>query len=136
MSGWIFDTNVASRVIRGDRREIVERLVALPISDIVISSITEGELLYGLAKRGYPATLSKRVQEFLLRVDVLPWDDDVTKIYADLRAACKAKGVTLAPLDLMIAAHAAAIDATLATREKAFARVPHALRIEDWAERA
>ncbi|ACF00725.1 type II toxin-antitoxin system VapC family toxin [Rhodopseudomonas palustris] len=134
MSGWMLDTNVASHVIRGDRREIIERLVALPISDVVISSITEGELLYGLAKRGYPTALSERVREFLLRVDVLPWDHEVTKTYADLRAVCEAKGVTLSPLDMMIAAHAAATNATLVTRDKAFSRVPSPLRIEDWAE--
>ncbi|NEW85824.1 type II toxin-antitoxin system VapC family toxin [Rhodopseudomonas sp. WA056] len=134
MSGWMLDTNVASHVIRGDKREIIERLVALPISDVVISSITEAELLYGLAKRGYPTALSERVREFLLRVDVLPWDHEVTKTYAELRAACEAKGVTLSPLDMMIAAHAAATDATLVTRDKAFSRVPSPLRIEDWAE--
>lgn len=134
MSGWMLDTNVASHVIRGDRREIIERLVALPISDVVISSITEGELLYGLAKRGYPTALSERVREFLLRVDILPWDHEVTKTYADLRAVCEAKGVTLSPLDMMIAAHAAATNATLVTRDKAFSRVPSPLRIEDWAE--
>ncbi|PZA12646.1 VapC toxin family PIN domain ribonuclease [Rhodopseudomonas palustris] len=134
MSGWMLDTNVASHIIRGDKREIMERLVALPISDVVISSITEAELLYGLAKRGYPTALSDRVREFLLRVDVLPWDHDVTKTYADLRATCEANGVTLAPLDMMIAAHAVATEATLVTRDKTFGRVPHPLRIEDWRE--
>ncbi|QDM16690.1 type II toxin-antitoxin system VapC family toxin [Tardiphaga sp. vice352] len=128
----MLDTNIASHVIRGDRREIIERLIALPMEDIVLSSVTEAELLYGLAKRGYPEALSERVRQFLLRVDVLPWDHDVAKTYGDLRAACEAKGVTLAPLDMMIAAHAAAVDATLVTRDKAFARIPQSLRIEDW----
>uniref|UniRef100_Q07Q46 Ribonuclease VapC n=1 Tax=Rhodopseudomonas palustris (strain BisA53) TaxID=316055 RepID=Q07Q46_RHOP5 len=136
MTGWMLDTNIASHVIRGDRREIIDRLVALPIADIVISSVTEGELLYGLAKRGYPETLSERVRQFLLRVDVLPWDHEVAQIYGDLRAACDARGVTLAPLDMMIAAHAAAADATLVTRDRAFAHVPHPLRIEDWTKPA
>lgn len=134
MTGWMLDTNIASHVIRGDRRDIIDRLIARPIADIVISSVTEGELLYGLARRGYPAALSERVRQFLLRVDVMPWDHDVTPTYADLRAACEAKGVTLAPLDMMIAAHAAATGATLVTRDKAFAQVPPPLRIEDWSE--
>lgn len=47
MSGRMQDNNIASPVIRGDEREIIERLAALPISDVVISSITEAELLYG-----------------------------------------------------------------------------------------
>ena len=132
MTAWLLDTNIASDVIKGDRREIFDRLIALPIEDIAISSVTEAELLYGLAKRGYPKALSERVRQFLLRVDVLPWDHDITKTYGELRAACEAKGVTLAPLDMMIAAHAVAIDATLVTRDKAFARVPHPLKFEDW----
>jgi tRNA(fMet)-specific endonuclease VapC len=134
MTAWMLDTNIASHVIKGNQPEIIKRLVSLPMEDIVISSITEGELLYGLAKRGYPKALSERVRQFLLRVDVLPWDHDVTRAYGDLRAACKAKGVTLVPLDMMIAAHAVAADATLVTRDKAFARVPMSLRIDDWTE--
>lgn len=132
MTVWMLDTNIASYVIKGDRPEIIDRLVSLPIEDIVISSVTEGELLYGLAKRGHPKVLSERVRQFLLRVDVLPWDHDVTQTYGDLRAVCEAKGVPLGPLDMMIAAHAVAANATLVTRDKAFARVPVSLKIDDW----
>lgn len=134
MTLWMLDTNIASHVIKGDRPEIGERLVSLPIADIVISSVTEGELLYGFAKRGYPKALSERVRQFLLRVDVLPWDHDVTRTYGDLRAGCEAKGVILAPLDMMIAAHAVAADAILVTRDRTFARVPESLKIDDWAK--
>jgi tRNA(fMet)-specific endonuclease VapC len=132
MTAWMLDTNIASHVIKGDQPEIIKRLVSLPMEDIVISSVTEGELRYGLAKRGYPKALSERVQQFLLRVDVLPWDRDVTRTYGDVRAKCEANGVTLAPLDMMIAAHAVATNATLVTRDRTFARVPEALRIDDW----
>lgn len=64
MGLWMLDINIASHVIKGDRSEIVERLASLPIADIVISSVTEGELFYGLAKRGYPKALSERVRQF------------------------------------------------------------------------
>ena len=58
------------------------------MAEIAVSAVTEGELLYGLARRNYPPLLSERVRQFLLRVDVLPWDRDVTQAYADLRASC------------------------------------------------
>jgi len=132
MTAWMLDTNIASHVIKGDQPDIIERLVSLPMEDIVISSVTEGEFLYGLAKRGYPKALSERVRQFLLRVDVLAWDHDVTRTYGDLRAACEAKGATLAPLDMMIAAHAVATGATLVTRDKAYTHVPAPLRTDDW----
>ncbi|PDT38718.1 VapC toxin family PIN domain ribonuclease [Rhizobium sp. M10] len=132
MTAWMLDTNIASHVIKGDRPEILKRLAALPMDEIAISSITEGELFYGLAKRGYPKALSERVRQFLLRVDVLPWNHDVTRAYGDLRAACEAKGTILAPLDMMIAAHAVATAATLVTRDKAFARISEPLKVDDW----
>src|SRR3954469_25399938 len=74
MSGYLLDTNIASHVIRGDRLEISQRLASLPREEIAISAVTEGELLYGLAKRNYPTMLTERVRQFLLRVDVLGWD--------------------------------------------------------------
>ncbi|MBN8953984.1 MULTISPECIES: type II toxin-antitoxin system VapC family toxin [unclassified Rhizobium] len=132
MTMWMLDTNIASHVIKGDRPEIVSQLAALPMADIVISSVTEGELLYGLAKRGYPKALSERIRQFLLRVDVLQWDHDVTQTYGDLRAACEARGTPLASLDMMIAAHAVAVDAVLVTRDKAFTRISAPLKTDDW----
>jgi tRNA(fMet)-specific endonuclease VapC len=134
MTLWMLDTNIASHVIKGDRPEIADRLASLPMTDIVVSSVTEGELFYGLAKRDYPKALSERVRQFLLRVDVLPWDHDITRTYGDLRASCEAKGVTLAPLYMMIAAHAKAADAILVTRDRAFAHVLDSSKIDDWTK--
>jgi len=132
MSGYLLDTNISSHVIRGDRPRISQRLASLPMEEVAISAVTEGELLFGLARRNYPAMLTERVRQFLLRVDVLAWDHEVTRTYADLRAACEAKGVPFAPLDMMIAAQAVAAEAVLVTNDKAFARVPDPLRTEYW----
>lgn len=132
MSIHMLDTNIASHVIRGDRPEIIERLTALPMEDIVVSTVTEGELRYGLAKRNYPPRLTELVRQFLLRVDVLPWDDAAAQAYGDLRASCEARGVAVASLDMMIAAHAVAAGATLVTRDKVFLRIPAPLKVESW----
>ena len=48
------------------------------------------------------------------------------------RASCEAAGVTLAPMDMMIAAHAKAVDAILVTRDRAFLHLPDGLMLEDW----
>ena len=100
-----------------------------------VSSVTEAELLYGLAKRGYPKGLLLRVREFLIRVDVLAWGSDVAAVYGDLCARCEVSGVSLSPLDLMIAAHASAVGAVLVSRDKVFSRVPNGLMVEEWGER-
>ena len=132
MTRYMLDTNIASHVIKGDIPEIRERLLSAPMHNVVISSVTQAELLYGLAKRSYPKGLSARMHEFLIRVDILPWNHDVATVYGDLRAKCEAAGITLSPLDMMIAAHANAVDAILVTRDKAFSRIPEGLRIENW----
>ena len=132
MTRYMLDTNIASHVIKGDIPEIREKLVSVPMHNVVISSVTQAELLYGLAKRSYPKGLSVRVHEFLIRVDILPWNHDAATVYGDFRARCEAAGITLSPLDMMIAAHANAVDAILVTRDKAFSRIPEGLRIENW----
>lgn len=136
MSGYLLDTNVASHIIKGDRPEILRRLTAVPISDLAISSVTEAELLYGVAKRGHPPALAERVRQFLLRVDVADWDRKAAGAYGNLRAACESGGVSLSPLDMMIAAQALARGAILVTRDRAFLNVRNGLAVDDWTREA
>jgi len=68
----LLDTNIVSLILKGDPR-VCAVLVKQPMYELCISSVTEGELAFGLAKRGHPAVLTRRVQEFLLRVDALPF---------------------------------------------------------------
>lgn len=132
MSARLLDTNIASHVIKGNRPEITAHLLALPMADLTISVVTEAELLYGVAKRGYPPKLSARVRAFLCRVTILPWDSEVAGVYGDLRADWAAVGVVLGPLDLMIAAHAVAKGAILISRDKALMNAPPPLVVDDW----
>jgi len=134
MTRYLLDTNIASHIIRGDRPEVLRRLVAVPMDELAISAVTEGELVYGLARRGRPPALTERVRQFLLRVEVLDWDRDAARVYGALRAARDAKGAPLAPLDMMIASHAIAAGAVLVTRDRAFSSVPDPLKVESWDE--
>jgi tRNA(fMet)-specific endonuclease VapC len=142
MTRYLLDTNIASHIIKGDLPVVRERLVRVPMHAVAVSAVTQAELLYGVARRGHPPGLSARVREFLIRVAVLPWDADVATRYGDLRALGEARGISLAPMDMMIAAQALALDeqaqtagerAVLVTRDRAFSRLPWALAVEDWA---
>ncbi len=129
---YMLNTNIASQIIRGDRPNIIRRLTEVPIHKICVSAITKAEQLYGVAKRGNLAGLAMRVNGFLVRVAVLGWSADVASSYGVLRADCESRGITLAPIDMMIAAHAVAIGAVLAMRDQVFSCGVHDLRVEEW----
>ena len=129
---YLLDTNIASDAIKGDPARVRERLVSLPMRSVMISAVTQGELIYGLAKHGTPAALSSLIHEFLIRVEVLPWTAEVATVYGTLRASCAKRGVALSALDMMIAAQAVATGAVLVTRDKAFDHVEDGLKLENW----
>lgn len=82
---YMLDTNIVSYFIKGDEN-VRNKIISVPMSELRISVITEGELLFGLAKRPDAKKLGMIVREFLIRVDVLPWDRAVAACYGVLRA--------------------------------------------------
>ncbi|MEN9873262.1 MAG: hypothetical protein RL186_159 [Pseudomonadota bacterium] len=128
---YVLDTNAVSALLR--RHEpICTHAARVPLTALAISSVTAGELHFGLAKRPEATALAQLVHEFLRYTDVLPWTDQIAPHYGTLRAALERAGQPIAPLDLMIAAHALALNATLVTADRALARID-ALRVEDWS---
>jgi tRNA(fMet)-specific endonuclease VapC len=73
MKRFMLDTNTVSFLLQA-HPAVVERVTRVPMADLCISSVTEGELMVGLAKRPEAKRLHNAVKEFLLRVEVLPWD--------------------------------------------------------------
>lgn len=130
MKRYMLDTNMVTYLIKKNPN-VARHITDVPITSLCISSITEGELLFGLAKRPNTKQLHKIVHEFLLRVDVLPWDSFIAKCYGNLRATMEKQGKILAPLDMLIAAHAIETDTVLVTNDNAFKQVA-GLKLEDW----
>lgn len=129
---YMLDTNVVSQLIR-KHPAVVSRVTTAPMAALCISAVTEGELLFGLAKRPAATQLHAAVSEFLKRVEVLPWDSSAAESYGALRASMEAHGKPLAPLDMLIGAHAASVSAILVTNDRAFQQLGD-LRVEDWTE--
>ena len=132
MMQYMLDTNTVSNLIK-KHPLVARRLVAVPIASLCVSAITEGELLFGLARRPEAQRLHLAVRELLRRVDVLPWDRDVAERYGSVRAELELKGKSLAPLDLQIAAHALCIGAVLVTNDRVVRQVV-GLQLEDWTK--
>jgi tRNA(fMet)-specific endonuclease VapC len=132
-SRYLLDTNIASYVIKGNIPAVRRRIVQVPMAQLAVSAVTEGELRYGAARRPDAARLRTIVDEFLLRMTILPWDSEAARHYGQIRAALERKGQPMGNLDTMIGAHALALGAVLVTNDRAFTRIRE-LKVEDWTK--
>ena len=130
---YLLDTNIASCIIKGNSPAVDRCLVKVPMAQLAISAVTEGELRFGAARLPHAARLHNMIEDFFLRVAILSWDSDAAQQYGQLRAMLEHKGQPMGNLDVMIAAHALALDAVLVTSDHAFARVGK-LKLVDWTK--
>ena len=132
MQLYMLDTNTASYIIKGEPVVVRKHLRKVPMASVCISSITQAELLRGVARKPEAKQLPIAVKEFLIHVDIMPWDSDAAEAYARLRPSCESEGTPLGTMDMLIAAHSVAIGAVLVTNDQAFYKVKHHLSLEDW----
>ena len=130
---YLLDTNMASYVIKGNVLRVRERLLKVPMAEVGISVITEAELRFGVARKPEAVRLKTAVEEFLLRVEVLPWDSEAAQHYAVIRTTLERTGAPMGNLDMMIAAQALAAQAVLVTHDRVFRRVK-GLKVEAWSK--
>lgn len=132
MKRYLLDTNSVSHLIRGHSM-VAQRVTAAAMASICISAVTEGELMYGLARHPGAKRLHVVANELLQRVTVLPWTSRAARRYGLVKAALERSGRALSPLDRLIAAHAREASALLVTNDQAFGHVP-GLTTEDWIQ--
>ncbi len=127
----LLDTNICVYMINRRPPQVLARLADFPAQGLALSAITGAELMFGVAKSG-SARNRAALEKFLLPFDLLPFDAAAMQAYGPLRADPQRRGVPIGAMDMLIAAHALALDAMLVTNNSAeFARVP-GLRLENW----
>jgi tRNA(fMet)-specific endonuclease VapC len=129
---FMLDTNIISGFIRGNNEALKSKITSYDTGDICLSAVTEAELHFGLAKLGSPPRLKAAIDGVLNTIEVLPWGREEARISGKVRAECQALGTNLAPLDMLMAAHAISVKLTLITHDKAFSQIGPRLKIEDW----
>jgi tRNA(fMet)-specific endonuclease VapC len=107
----MLDTSVCVALIRG--RAVKARLPAT--SECVLSVITVAELEVGIRRSVRPAAQRRAVEALTEIFEVLPWDVQTTRHYGEIRVDLEKRGLVIGPLDMLIAAHALRLGATLVT---------------------
>ncbi len=131
---FIFDTDIYTNVIRKIPSEtLLDRLKKVPRRDQFTTTITIGEVYYGLMKASNRTRLLKLFEDVLLpRATILPFDFSAAKKYGEIRNSLEKQGTPLAHADLQIAAIALTMNMTLVTGNlKHFQRVPE-IAVENW----
>ena len=116
--------------IRNPHGKVVQQY-RLRQGDAAASIIVAAELRFGVERRGSPR-LAAQLEAVFENLPILPFDAPADRAYAHVRAALEHAGTPISANDLLIAAHALALDCILITdNEREFARVP-GLRVENW----
>ena len=128
---YMLDTNVVSGVVRRPGSDLARRVAGLEAGSFAISVIVAAELRYGADHRG-SARLTRQLAAVLSAIDVLPLTEPADRHYGAIRSGLERIGRSIGHNDLLIAAHARALGATLVTNNLGeFRRVPD-LAVEDW----
>jgi tRNA(fMet)-specific endonuclease VapC len=127
----MLDTNIISDLIRNPQGKAAKRIAKAGEERICTSIIVAAELRYGCAKRD-SKQLTKAVEDLLAEIDVLPFESPCDAEYGTIRAELEAAGKPIGGNDLLIAAQARAIGATVVTANtQEFKRI-RGLKVENW----
>ncbi|MEY3899079.1 MAG: hypothetical protein RI962_234, partial [Pseudomonadota bacterium] len=80
---YLLDTNIISHIMQGRDNDLLNRLTNVAVGQVAMSSVTLAELEYGLHRRGQPTRLRNALTQVLLRMDVLPWDEQAAVCYGE-----------------------------------------------------
>lgn len=131
MSSYMLDTDVCIRVVRDRTPELNDRF-SLYGDALCISTVALMELLVGAAKSMRPDQQRQKVDRFVARLKVLPFDAFAAEHAADIRANLERRGQMIGNYDVLIAGHARSRGMTIVTGNvREFGRVD-GLRVEDW----
>ena len=128
------DTNICIYFLKGTHPQVSKRLMQQAPENIKIPSLVKAELLYGAIKSIKRKENKKYIHRFLKPFEIVPFDDEATIYYADIRSQTEVKGRLVGPNDLIIAATVLSRSGVLVTNNtKEFRRIPNLL-IENWTK--
>lgn len=128
----LLDTNICIYIIKQQPATVLNHFLEYQVGDIGISSVTLAELRYGVAKSAHREKNAKALDEFIIPLEVVSYDEAAAHAYGTIRAALEKAGTPIGAMDMLIAAHAVSLGIPLVTNNtREFQRVP-SLKIIDW----
>ena len=130
---YLLDTNVVIGLSKG-HAEVRTRLATVPAQALMLSPVVLCELEFGIAKSQRPEANRAALALLLANLPVVDFAADVAIHYGRIRALLEAASQPIGPNDLLIAAQAVSLGATMVTDNvREFSRVP-GLVVENWLQ--
>ena len=130
---YLLDTNILSDLIRNPAGKVATNIARVGEEAVCTSIVVAAELRYGCAKKR-SSRLTRKVDDLLKEIPVLPFDQPSDKSYGVIRAELEAAGTSIGHNDLLIAAQGSALDKIIVTGNvREFNRV-HGLKVINWLE--
>jgi tRNA(fMet)-specific endonuclease VapC len=131
----MLDTNICIYVMKHEPPEVAERFAEFYFGELIMSSITLGELEFGVASSvnlsaRQKSTARSALKELCTHVVVHNFDADAAHSYGLLRSAHKDRKRDA--LDKLIAAHAVSLGVTLVTNNLSDFDMYANLKLENW----
>lgn len=131
MIKYMLDTNIVIYVLNRKPIEVLD-IFNKYADQMCISSITLSELFHGAEKSAKQEHNFRRIEDFISRLEVLPYDNRASSHYGNIRADLERKGKIIGVNDLHITGHARSLSLILVTNNtKEFERI-EGLRLENW----
>ena len=129
---FLLDSNICIYIINRNPRQVVEKIKSYKPHQIKLSSISMGELEYGVAKSLQRDKNRQALLHFSSAFDIVAFDDNDAEVFGLIRADLERKGLVIGPYDMQIAAQAITRDFILVTNNtNEFSRIPH-LKLANW----
>ncbi len=125
---YMLDTNICSYILKNHPATVKSRFDEVGNDCLSISTVVLAELYYGAARHPKSIIIRREIDHFKALLTVIPWDESAANHYGDIRAVLEKQGLPIGAMDMMIAAHARSIKATLVSNNiKHFEKVPNLL---------
>ena len=129
---YMLDTNAIIMAVRRPDWPIYGRVRSRLGRDLCISSVTYGELEYGIRKSAAPEKNRIAITELLMGIRILNFDVKAAEHFGDIFADLESRRQRIGDRDMLIAAHARSRDYTLVTHNTGEFNRVDGLRVEDW----
>ncbi len=128
---YLLDTNIISDLVRNPQGMAAKRVMACQPAELCTSIIIAAELRFGVLRRNSPR-LTEAVEAVLARLSIRALEPPADAHYAEIRHGLEQTGSLIGQNDMLIAAHALALEAVLVTdNAREFGRVA-GLQVENW----